>query len=36
MIATHGRAVCIARRPKCADCAINQYCPSRMDLKSVK
>ena len=36
LIATHGRAVCIARRPKCAECVINQYCPSRLDLKSVK
>jgi len=33
LIATHGRAVCIARRPKCSECVINQYCPSRMDLK---
>jgi endonuclease-3 len=36
LIATHGRAVCIARRPKCAECVINQYCPSRLDLKSLK
>jgi endonuclease-3 len=24
----HGRAVCIARRPRCADCVLNQLCPS--------
>lgn len=24
----HGRAVCIARRPKCEICIINKYCPS--------
>jgi len=24
----HGRAVCIARRPRCADCVINRLCPS--------
>jgi endonuclease III len=24
----HGRRVCIARRPKCAECALSQLCPS--------
>jgi endonuclease-3 len=24
----HGRRVCVARRPQCADCALNDYCPS--------
>jgi len=24
----HGRSVCIARRPKCADCVLNRLCPS--------
>lgn len=24
----HGRRVCIARRPNCADCVLNSYCPS--------
>jgi len=24
----HGRAVCSARRPKCADCILNDICPS--------
>ena len=24
----HGRAICIARRPKCAECPVNDLCPS--------
>ncbi|HLQ57985.1 MAG TPA: endonuclease III [Gemmatimonadales bacterium] len=24
----HGRGVCIARRPRCADCVLNRLCPS--------
>jgi len=24
----HGRAVCLARRPRCADCLLNDLCPS--------
>jgi endonuclease-3 len=28
LIIDHGRAVCIARRPKCGACVINQLCPS--------
>jgi len=24
----HGRAICQARKPKCADCPLNQICPS--------
>lgn len=28
LLATHGRNVCIARRPKCEKCAIEIYCPS--------
>lgn len=24
----HGRRVCVARRPRCADCALNDFCPS--------
>ena len=24
----HGRRVCIARRPRCEDCALNDFCPS--------
>lgn len=27
-IITLGRTICIARRPKCADCALNRVCPS--------
>jgi len=26
----HGRAVCIARRPKCGECVINRLCPSSL------
>jgi endonuclease-3 len=28
MLIDHGRAVCIARRPKCADCCLKKLCPS--------
>ncbi|MBS1902553.1 MAG: endonuclease III [Bacteroidetes bacterium] len=28
---SHGRSVCVARRPKCRECAIAEYCPSRQD-----
>jgi endonuclease-3 len=24
----HGRAVCVARRPRCDDCVLNDFCPS--------
>jgi endonuclease-3 len=24
----HGRRVCIARRPRCADCVLNEFCPA--------
>ncbi len=27
-LATHGRKVCIARKPKCLECAIGKLCPS--------
>jgi len=27
----HGRATCIARRPRCAECALYDYCPGRRD-----
>lgn len=27
----HGRRVCIANRPKCGECVIAEYCPSRRD-----
>lgn len=25
----HGRRVCVARRPRCGDCVLNEFCPSR-------
>jgi endonuclease-3 len=28
MLIHHGRGVCIARRPRCADCVLNRLCPS--------
>ena len=28
LLILHGRAICIARRPNCAACVINPYCPS--------
>lgn len=28
LLILHGRAVCIARRPRCEACVVNQYCPS--------
>jgi endonuclease-3 len=28
MLITHGRAVCVARRPRCRDCFLSQLCPS--------
>jgi len=28
MIIDHGRAVCVARRPKCAECVLSDLCPS--------
>ncbi len=24
----HGRAVCVARRPRCGDCVLHDFCPS--------
>src|SRR5580765_5494833 len=26
----HGRAICIARRPRCPDCVLNRLCPSSL------
>ena len=26
----HGRAVCVARRPRCAECVLNDFCPSSL------
>ncbi len=28
LLVNHGRAICIARKPKCPECAINHLCPS--------
>jgi len=28
LLISHGRTVCIARRPRCSECAIARYCPS--------
>ena len=30
-LASHGRNVCIARRPKCGECIISKFCPSRKE-----
>ncbi|HEX6350513.1 MAG TPA: hypothetical protein VF160_14115, partial [Candidatus Dormibacteraeota bacterium] len=26
----HGRRVCIARRPRCEECILNDFCPSSL------
>jgi endonuclease III len=28
LLISHGRAICIARRPKCGECTIAEFCPS--------
>jgi endonuclease-3 len=28
LVILHGRAVCVARRPQCAACVVNRWCPS--------
>ena len=30
MIIDHGRVICIARRPKCNECALGELCPSSL------
>ena len=30
LLITHGRRVCAARRPKCAECPVNRLCPSSL------
>ncbi len=30
---THGRQICVARKPKCAECVISDICPSRDHLQ---
>ena len=36
LLITHGRRICIARRPKCPDCVINRYCRYYRDVFSKK
>ena len=31
LLISHGRSVCIARRPRCQTCDLFEYCPGRMD-----
>lgn len=35
-LATHGRKICIANRPKCNECVIGDLCPSHVSLKIKK
>ena len=35
LIIWHGRRTCFARKPKCAECAINTLCPSREDVGQI-
>ena len=28
LVIDHGRAICIANRPKCSECVISDFCPS--------
>jgi endonuclease-3 len=30
LLITHGRAICIANRPKCGECVLAPHCPSRI------
>jgi endonuclease-3 len=30
-IISHGRKVCVARRPKCLECALLDFCPSKIN-----
>jgi endonuclease-3 len=30
LLITHGRTTCIARRPRCVECALNRLCPSSL------
>lgn len=36
LLILHGRRVCIARRPQCAVCALNDVCPSAFALEKAK
>lgn len=31
LLISHGRAVCVARRPRCAECVLSDICPSSTD-----
>ncbi len=31
IIISHGRKICIARRPKCGECVLSEVCPSTLD-----
>jgi endonuclease-3 len=31
LLMNHGRATCVARRPKCGECIIAEYCPSKKE-----
>ncbi len=31
LLATHGRIICVARRPKCSQCSCKKLCPSRTE-----
>jgi endonuclease-3 len=33
-LATHGRKICIARRPKCEECFLNDLCPTFNNIKN--
>ena len=34
MLIYHGRAICLARKPLCEECALNDLCPSAFIAKS--
>ncbi len=36
LIIDHGRAVCIARRPRCYDCVLSELCPSVLPIEALK
>ncbi len=35
LLIRHGRRTCFARKPKCAECVVNCYCPAREDVKNI-
>ncbi len=34
LLMAHGRKVCVARRPRCFDCVISNFCPNFQDVNS--